>query len=134
MGSKFLGISRQFIHFIELLVPAHEVQADLHGFPLIITLDANDARVEPAARLAAARVDLGAGDELGVLFEFGLCPVPLFDPSAVYMVELYNMVGGFDRITIPDVHNLSRLILSYFQIIRHQFNKAASRWEKRGGN
>ena len=58
MGSKFLGIARQFIHFIELLVPAHKVQADLHGFPLIITLDANDARVEPAARLPTARVDL----------------------------------------------------------------------------
>mmetsp|Transcript_7469 Transcript_7469/g.20805 ORF Transcript_7469/g.20805 Transcript_7469/m.20805 type:complete len:200 (+) Transcript_7469:564-1163(+) len=63
MRSKFLGIARQFIHFIELLVPAHEVQADLHGFPLIITLDANDARVEPAARLPTARVDLGPFDD-----------------------------------------------------------------------
>ena len=58
MGSKFLGIARQFIHFIELLVPAHKVQADLDSFPLIITLDANDSSIKPAARLPTARVDL----------------------------------------------------------------------------
>ena len=63
MRSKFLGIARQFIHLIELLVPAHEVQADLHGFPLIITLDGYHARVEPTTCLAAARVDLGPFDD-----------------------------------------------------------------------
>ena len=57
MGSKFFRISRQFIHFIELLVPPHKVQADLHGFP-VSTLDANDSSIKPATRLAAARVDL----------------------------------------------------------------------------
>ena len=58
MRSKFLGIARQLIDLVELLVPAHEVQADLHGFPLIITLDANDSSIKPAARLPTARVDL----------------------------------------------------------------------------
>ena len=58
MRRELLRVSGQFIHFIELLVPAHEVQADLHGLPLIITLDANDSSIEPAARLPTARVDL----------------------------------------------------------------------------
>ena len=39
-------------------MPAHKVQADLDSFPLIITLDANDSSIKPAARLPTARVDL----------------------------------------------------------------------------
>ena len=62
MRSKFLGIARQLIDLVELLVPAHEVQADLDGLSLIITLDRDHARVEPAPCLAAARVDFRAFD------------------------------------------------------------------------
>ena len=62
MRSKFLGIARQFIDLVELLVPAHEVQADLDGLSLIITLHRSNSSVEPAACLAAARVDFRAFD------------------------------------------------------------------------
>ena len=61
MGSKFLGIARQFIDLVELLVPAHEVQADLDGLP-VDPFHRSNSSVEPAARLAAASVDLGAFD------------------------------------------------------------------------
>ena len=56
MRSKFLGIARQFIDLVELLVPAHEVQADLLRFSLIITLDANDSSIKPAPSLATSSI------------------------------------------------------------------------------
>ena len=64
--SKFLGVARQLIDLVELLVPAHEVQADLDGLSLIITLDGSNTSVKPAAGLAAARVDLGAFHYCGI--------------------------------------------------------------------
>ena len=57
MRSQFFRIPRQFINFIELLVPAHEVQAHTYGFPLD-PLHRNDSSIKPTTGLAAARVDL----------------------------------------------------------------------------
>ena len=41
MRSQFFGIPRQLVDLVELLVPAHEVQADFDGFPLRTCVEIN---------------------------------------------------------------------------------------------
>ena len=65
MRRELLGVARQFINFVELLVPPHKVQADLLRFSLY-SFNRNDARVEPAARLAAARIYFCPFDDRGI--------------------------------------------------------------------
>ena len=81
MRRELLRVSRQFVHLIELLVPADEVQTNFDSFPLRRTLHANDSSVEPATGLAAPRDDLRGDQPVSQLIFASTASERVVEPS-----------------------------------------------------